>query len=230
MPKKMDILYEDKNLLIINKPSKLLTISTEKENYRTLYHEASQYVKKQYPKNKVFIVNRLDKDTSGIVVFAKNEILKKQLQKDWNNLAVVREYRAIVEGKMPKPKDTLKNRLYEDKTLQVHISKTNNGELAITEYKVINYKHTYSYLQILIYTGKKNQIRVQLSAIGHPIIGDKKYGAKRNPIGRMGLHASYLELKVPGYKETIKINAKIPKEFEKIFEVKNNGKTPKSNS
>lgn len=220
MTKKMDILFEDKNLLIINKPSKLLTISSAKEKINTLYHQASMYVKKQYPKNKVFIVNRLDRETSGIVVFAKNEEMKKQLQNHWNEYAQIREYRAIVEGKMPKKEETLKNYLYEDKTLRVHISNQNRGELAITKYEVIDYKNTYSYLKIQIQTGKKNQIRVQLSALGNPIIGDKKYGAKKNPISRMGLHASYLELKVPNYKETLKISAKIPNQFERMFEVK----------
>ncbi len=220
MNKKMDILYEDKNLLIINKPSKLLTISTPKEKLKTLYQQASQYVKKQYPKNKVFIVNRLDKETSGIVVFAKNEELKKKLQNNWNQYAKIREYRAIVEGKTPKKQDTLKNYLMEDSTFHVHISKNNKGDMAITEYETISFKNTYSYLKILIYTGKKNQIRVQLSAIGNPIIGDKKYGAKRNPIGRMGLHAFYLELDVPGYPDSLKITAKIPRDFEKMIEVK----------
>ena len=216
----MDILYEDKNLLIVNKPSHLLTIASSKEKINTLYQNASMYVKKQYPKNKVFIVNRLDKDTSGIVVFAKNEEMKKKLQNNWNELAMIREYRAIVEGKMPKEKDTLESYLVEDKTLTVHISNKENGQKAITHYEVLEYQNTYSYLKIKIDTGKKNQIRVQLSALGNPIIGDKKYGAKRNPINRMGLHANYLELKVPGYKEVLKIEAKIPREFKRMFERK----------
>lgn len=219
MKKKIDILYEDKNLLIINKPSKLLTISTAKEKSNTLYQKASEYVKKQYPKNKVFIVNRLDKDTSGIVVFAKNESLKKQMQKNWDSIALMREYRAIVEGQMPKNKDTLKNYLFEDKTMYVHVSKKDKGDLAITNYEVLAYQNTYSYLKVTIETGKKNQIRVQLKEIGHPIIGDKKYQSKKNPIGRLGLHASYMELKIPGYKEILKIKAKTPAEFNRMFEV-----------
>ncbi|MBR1818342.1 MAG: RNA pseudouridine synthase [Bacilli bacterium] len=220
MKKKMDILYEDKNLLIINKPSKLLTIASAKERINTLYHQASDYVKKQYPKNKVFIVNRLDKDTSGIVVFAKNEEIKKKLQNHWTEYAIVREYRAIVEGKMRNKQETLKDYLYEDKTFKVHVSNKNQGDLAITKYQVLDYKNTYSNLKIEIQTGKKNQIRVQLSNIGNPIIGDKKYGAKRNPISRMGLHASYLELKMPKYKDILKINAPIPVQFQRMFEVK----------
>ena len=111
--KKLNIIYEDKNLLVIDKPPKQLTIKTNKNESHTLYEEASLYVKKQYPKNKVFIVNRLDKDTSGLVVFAKNETLKKELQDNWNNLAR-RYYIAIVEGNMPSTKGKLKSYLKED--------------------------------------------------------------------------------------------------------------------
>lgn len=221
MKKKMDIIYEDKNLLIINKPCKLLTVGTEKQKDHTLYREASDYVKRQYPKNKIFIVNRLDKDTSGIVVFTKNEDLKKKLQDNWDQCAQKREYIAIVEGKMPNKKDILKSYLYEDKTFFVHSTNDKNmGKLAITKYEVLNFKNTYSLLKINIDTGRKNQIRVQLNDIGHPIIGDKKYGAKRNPIGRLGLHASLVELKVPGYKNSLILEAKIPKDFNRVFEGK----------
>lgn len=218
MRKKMDILYEDKNLLIINKPAKLLTVGTTKEKEHTLYHEASLYVKKQYPKNKVFIVNRLDKDTSGIVVFAKNEELKKLLQDNWNTYAKKRIYTAIVEGKMPKNKDKLVDYLWEDKFFKVHLTNDKQkGKKAITTYEVLKYYHTYSMLNIQIFTGRKNQIRLQLANINAPIIGDKKYDAKRNPIGRLGLHATKLVLEVPGYKETLVIEAKVPKEFTNMF-------------
>jgi len=113
--KKMDCLYEDKELLLVNKPAKLLTVGTEKIKEKTLYFEASTYVKKKYPKNKVFIVNRLDKDTSGIVVFAKNQELKKYLQNNWNEVASIREYLAIVEGCVKQDSATLKSYLKEDK-------------------------------------------------------------------------------------------------------------------
>lgn len=212
--KKMDIVYEDKELLVINKPAGVLTIATDKEKFRTLYHEAREYVKKQNPKNKIFIVHRLDKDTSGIVVFAKNEKLKKELQTDWNALAHIREYIAVVEGKVMKNNDTLKSFLKEDKTYQVRSSK--KGELAITNYEVISKTKAYSLLKIRIDTGKKNQIRVQLSESGYPIVGDKKYGCTKNPMGRMGLHASVLGLKIKN-KEYL-FRAKVPLEFKRMFE------------
>lgn len=217
--KKMDILYEDKGLLVVNKPAGLLTIATEKEHIRTLYHEAREYVKKQNPKNKIFIVHRLDKDTSGIVVFAKNEKMKKELQENWNETAKNREYLAVVEGKMEKKKDTIKSYLMENKTHQVYI--TNVGEnLAITHFETLARNKVYSLLKINIETGRKNQIRVQLSERGHPIIGDKKYGSKKNPMGRMGLHASKLELETKNKKYNW--CTKIPIEFKRMFETEIN--------
>ncbi len=216
MKKKMDIIYEDKELLIINKPAKLLTVGTDKIKDHTLYYEASDYVKKKYPKNKIFIVNRLDKDTSGIVVFAKNEEVKKELQNNWNQIAVVREYLAIVEGKVLKKQGTLKSYLKEDKTLRVYETTESNGLLAITNYEVISSTKVYSLLRITIETGRKNQIRVQLTNMGHPIIGDKKYGAVKNPLGRLGLHASYMKLNRKNGK--LDLFAKIPKEWKNMFE------------
>lgn len=215
MKKKMDIIYEDKELLIVNKPTKRLTVGTDKIKENTLYHEASDYVKKSYPKNKVFIVNRLDRETSGLVVFAKNEVTKKNLQAHWDEVAT-REYLAIVEGKVTKKEQTLKSYLREDKTLRVYETTEKNGRLAITHYEVLASIKAYSLLKIRIETGRKNQIRVQLSGIGHPIIGDKKYGATKNPLGRLGLHASYLELKTKA--KSLKLFAKIPKEWKNMFE------------
>lgn len=234
--KKMDILYEDKELLVVNKPTGLLTIATEKEKFHTLYHEAREYVKKQNPKNKIFIVHRLDKDTSGIVVFAKQEKLKKELQENWNETAYLREYLAIVEGRIEKKKDILKSYLKEDKNHQVHSTKS-GGNLAITHYETLASTKAYSLLKIKIETGRKNQIRVQLSELGHPIVGDKKYGSKKNPMGRMGLHASKLEIQIG--KKNFLWSARIPVEFKRMFEIEiskyekgleeKNGTTTKSN-
>lgn len=213
--KKMDIIYEDKELLVVNKPAGLLTIATEKEHMHTLYHMAREYIKKQNPKNKIFIVHRLDRETSGIVVFAKNEKLKKYLQEHWNEVAITREYVGIVVGKVKKKKDTLKSFLAENKNHQVY-SINKNGLLAITNFERLATNNAYSLLKIRIDTGRKNQIRVQLSDMGYPIVGDKKYGVSKNPMGRMGLHASFLQLKIKNNVYLLK--AKMPKEFQKMFE------------
>ena len=214
--KKMDIVYEDKEILVVNKEPNYLTIATDKEKYKTLYNEASMYVKKQHPRNKVFIVHRLDKDTSGLVVFSKNENKKRELQNNWDN--TTREYYAVVSGKMPKKKDVLKSYLVEDKTLNVHSTKNPKiGKLAITEYEVINETSAFSLLKINIKTGRKNQIRVQLSDIGHPIVGDKKYGCKHNIMRRMALHAYLIEYTLKGKQYSFKTD--IPKEFKRMFNI-----------
>ena len=214
--KKLDIIYEDKELLVINKPDHKLTIANNKTKYNTLYHEAREYVKKQNPKNKIFIVHRLDEQTSGVVLFAKNEKIKHLLQDNWNSYK--REYIAIVEGHLIKKKDTLKLYLKESKTLEVYVAKNKkDSKLAITSYEVIKQNKDTSVLNINIQTGRKNQIRVSLAYIGNPIIGDKKYHAKTNPIKRLGLHANRVVITNPITKKEMEFIAKIPKEFDKYL-------------
>lgn len=183
--KDVNIIYEDKDIIIIDKPYNLLTISNGKEI--SLYNLVSEYVKKSNKKNKIFIVHRLDKDTSGLIVFAKNIKVKKYLQTNWDK--VERRYKAIVIGKT-KDKGILKNYLKENKNHYVYVD--NSGDLAITEYKKIKEINNNTLLDINIKTGKKNQIRVQLSYIGNPILGDKKYGNSKYK--RLCLHAYKLVL------------------------------------
>lgn len=212
--KKMDIIYEDKELLVVNKPTKLLTISDGKTD-NTLYSMARSYVKKQHKSNKIFIVHRLDKDTSGIVLFAKNETLKKYLQDNWNKITK-REYLGVVEGYLEKDKGVIKEYLLEDKTHRVYVSNNKKiGEYAETHYEVLNKKYKCTLVKIEIKTGKRNQIRVGFSNLGHPILGDKKYGSKNNNMKRLGLHASLLEINIKNKKYVFKTD--IPKEFEKFL-------------
>lgn len=213
--KKLDIYYEDKSILVINKPSKLLTISTQKNN-NSLYNEVYDYLHKK--NQKCFIVHRLDKDTSGLIIFAKNEKSKLFLQDNWDK--VKRKYVAVVQGEVKKG-GIIESYLKETKTLFTYSSNDKvKGKYACTVYEPIVTNKAYSLLDILIKTGRKNQIRVHLNDIGHPIIGDKKYGASKNPISRLGLHAYYLEFKHPVSKENMVIKTSFPKEFEKIFEKK----------
>lgn len=209
--KKMDIIYEDKELLVVNKPSKLLTISDGKTDH-TLYSMAYDYIKKQHKKNKIFIVHRLDRDTSGIVIFAKTEKIKLYLQNNWNNI-VKREYIAILDGILQNRKGILKEYLYEDKNHFVHVSKNKKGDLAITEYEVINYYKNYTIVKINIKTGKKNQIRASFSNIGYPVLGDKKYGKSNGD--RLYLHAYKLILNYNNKEYIFEIQ--IPLEFKKFI-------------
>ena len=214
--KKLDIIYEDKELLVVNKPAHKLTIASNKTKYNTLYHEAREYVKKQNPKNKIFIVHRLDEQTSGVVLFAKSEKIKHLLQDNWDSYK--REYIAVVEGHLDKKKDTLKYYLKESKTLEVYVTKDKkDSKLAITNYEVIKENKDTSVLNIDIQTGRKNQIRVSLAYVGNPIIGDKKYHAKTNPLKRLGLHASRLVIVNPLTKKEMEFVAKTPKSFEKYI-------------
>lgn len=206
---KLDILYEDKYVIAVNKKSGLLTIGTTKERENTLYHQVLEYLKQKHKSNKVFIVHRLDKDTSGIVLFAKNENTKIKLQDNWSS--VNREYIALVSGNVEKDKDIIKSYLKETKTFLVYSSNDKKGKLAITEYEKICSNKNYSLLKINIKTGRKNQIRVHLNDIGYPIVGDKKYGnIKNKQIKRLCLHANKLEFIHPVTNNLIKIESKCP--------------------
>ena len=174
--KKLDILYEDKFIIIVNKPSNLLTIANDNIYEDTLYSQVYTYLKQKHKSNKVFIVHRLDKDTSGLVLFAKSELVKRKLQDNWVN--VKRYYYAIVNGIIDKDKDIIKSYLKETKSLLVYSTNDKNGKLAITEYELLKKNNKYSLLKIDIKTGRKNQIRVHLNDIKHSIVGDKKYGCK----------------------------------------------------
>lgn len=207
---RLDIVFEDKSIIIINKKPHILTVANNK-NEPTLYHEVLEYLHKK--NQKVFIVHRLDKDTSGLIVFAKNERVQQVLQDNWDTFT--REYIAVVEGKLKEEKGTLKDYLAENSTLMTYVTTPNKGKLAITHYEVIK-NASQSILKINIETGRKNQIRCSLANLGHPIIGDKKYGAKTNPLRRLCLHANHLIIKHPITNQIIDLKIDDPSEF-KIF-------------
>lgn len=211
----LEILYEDNQLIVINKPSGLLSIAGGLEKEKTAYHYVSEYLKKKNKKARVFIVHRLDRETSGVLMFAKNEEIKNLLQNNWNKLVYKRGYKAIVEGRLTKKQGTIKSYLQESKTQQVYIA--TKGKLAITHYQVIKETKNNSLLSINLDTGRKNQIRVQLQSIGHSIIGDKKYGATTNPIKRLGLHADIFGFIHPQTKRKMEFEAKLPDEFISLF-------------
>ncbi len=214
---KLDIIYEDKMFLVVNKPSGLLTISTDKEKEKTLFHKVFEYIKKKKKNNKIFILHRLDKDTSGIVMFCKDQKLKFLIQNNWDNLVKLRQYVAVVEGIPPKEKDSLKSYLKESHTLKTYSTNKKEGRLAITNYRTIVSKNDYSLLEIEIKTGRKNQIRVQLSDEKIPIIGDKKYSSKKNPINRLGLHANKVIFINPITKKEMIFETDIPNSFIQII-------------
>lgn len=214
--KGLTLLYEDDEIMIVNKASGLLTIQTNKQlNERTAHRQLSEYLQKKNPRSRVFIVHRLDRDTSGVLVFAKNEEAKQILQSDWKECVKERRYVALVEGVVRQDSGHLVHYLKESKTHQMFITKDQaEGIYASLHYQVKQRgKHT-SLLHIHLDTGRKNQIRVQLSATGHPIVGDKKYGAKTNTIKRLGLHAETLTFLHPKTKEEVSFHAPVPQAFK----------------
>ena len=210
---KLDILYEDEYLIIVNKDEKLLTVSNDKEKYNTLYRYVSNYVKSKNKNNKVFIVNRLDKDTSGIVIFSKNKVIKEKMQSNWNDIVKLRKYIAIVEGVTEKS-GIIKSYLNENSEHIIYSS--DNGKLAITEYKLIKTNNKYSMLDITLYTGRKNQIRVHMKDIHHPVVGDKIYSSNSNPLNRLALHSNQVSFIHPVTQKIIDVYANIPEVFNNI--------------
>ena len=212
----LDILYEDEYLIAINKPCGLLSISNEKEKIVTAYRMVSDYVKKNSKNKYIFVVHRLDQDTSGILLFCKNEKIRDKMQDNWNTIVKKRGYQAIVDGKLT-GKGTIHTYLMENSKQFVYSSKNNEGKEAITHYNVIKSKNNYSLVQVFIDTGRRNQIRVHLSEQGYPIVGDKKYKCKTNPIKRLCLHANILEFIHPVSKKLIHIESEIPYEMQKLL-------------
>ncbi len=206
--------YEDDDLIVIEKPAGLLTIASETEKTRTAYYQLNEFLKLRTPRSRerIFIVHRLDRDTSGLIVFAKNEKVKQTLQQGWKE--VEKRYYALVEGTPVKKEDEIMSRLSETKSLKVYSDRHSDGaKLSKTKYRVIRTGCEYSLLDILLETGRKNQIRVHLSDIGHPVAGDKKYRAKTNPIGRLGLHSYLLMFKHPVSGAPLRFESKLPRSF-----------------
>ena len=208
------ILYEDNNILVVDKPSGMLTIATEEEKDKTnnLFSVLQKYVKKKNSNCKLYVVHRLDKDTSGVILFSKNEKLMELLQRDWNEITT-RIYYAVVKG-VTKDREELKSFLNENDNLVTYTS--NKGKLAITEYQRIKNNSDYSLLKINIKTGRRNQIRVQLKEIGHPILGDNKYGLKDKNFKRLFLHAEELEIINPLDKKKYKFVSNRSKLFDDL--------------
>lgn len=185
------IIYEDDYIIVANKKHGLLTMATDRERQKTAYFILSDYLKKQEKNNRIFIIHRLDRETSGVLLFAKSIEVQHAFQYNWNDVVLERKYVAVVEGKMVEQEGELRSYLAENKMFQVYSTRNpHEGELAITRYKTLRVGKDNSLVELELETGKKNQIRVQMSDFGFPIIGDRRYGAGESPIGRLGLHAS----------------------------------------
>ncbi|NCB51550.1 MAG: RluA family pseudouridine synthase [Clostridia bacterium] len=197
----LEILYEDDSLIAVNKPAGLLTVSTDTEKDRTAYR-----LLKDSGSGAVFVVHRLDRDTSGVLLFAKSTAIRDELQHNWDDTRR-REYHAICEGVFTEKSGRRETLLRETLAHMVYSAPYGDGRRAVTEYEVMKENAKYSYLRVLIETGRKNQIRVHMKELGHPVVGDKKYGASGNPLKRLGLHAVCLEIIHPVTGEPLTIRA-----------------------
>ncbi len=214
--KNLNILYEDNDVVVVNKREGLLSVGTDKDKENTAYHFINQHVRRQGRGKHIFVVHRLDRKTSGVMMFAKSLRARDMLRNDWNNMVVERSYFAVVEGVPPKKRDTIKSYLTEDKMLKIHSSWINNGgDFAVTTYEVLKSNEQFSLVKLNLDTGRKNQIRVHMSEIGCPVAGDAKYGAKTDPIRRVCLHAATLAFRHPSTGKIMKFEVPVPSGFYK---------------
>ena len=217
---KLKIIFEDAYLIVVEKKEGLLTVSTDNNTEETTaFSILKNHVKKSSPENRIYVVHRLDRETSGIIMFAKNKEVQLTLQENWHRIITRRIYVALVEGKVEKEQDTIVSWLSEnERSLKIHSSDTDNGgQQAVTHYRCIKSNENYSLLEIELETGRKNQIRVHMQEIGHPIVGDKKYGAGISPINRLGLHARLLAFYHPVTTEIVSFETSVPRNFLNIF-------------
>ncbi|MDR3235412.1 MAG: RluA family pseudouridine synthase [Prevotellaceae bacterium] len=213
------IVFEDDDILVVEKPAGLLSISTGNGNEMTAYSILRNYVKIKSQANKIFIVHRLDRETSGLMLFARNERTKETLQSNWNDMVQQRKYAAVVCGALPNDADTLTSYLKENAAMRMYVSKTaDHAQRAVLSYRVLKRNSRFSLIEVELETGRKNQIRVQMQEIGHSVAGDKKYGGGASPIGRLALHAQSLEFIHPTTREKMCFSTKIPAKFAAVFD------------
>lgn len=215
----INVIFEDKDIIAIEKAEGLLSMASDKEKEKTAYNIVKTYVKAKDPKDKVFIVHRLDRGTSGVMIFAKNPETQQKLQTNWSDAVKERKYVAVVEGRVEKDKDTLITYLKENSAMVTYsnIKPVEGSKKAITHYEVLSRSKGYSLVEANIETGRKNQIRVHMQTIGHSVAGDKKYGAKTSPLKRLCLHARTIVFIHPTTGKTISLSTKIPGRFMSMF-------------
>lgn len=210
----LPIIYEDEYIIAIDKPYGLLSVASDKEKNSTAFRMVSEYLQEKDKHARIYVVHRIDKETSGVLIFAKNEKIKEMFQDNWNELVKKRGYYAVCEGIFNKKEDTITNYLKMNNLNLMYISKPGKDAYkCITSYKVIKENKKYSLVDVDIFTGRKNQIRVTLGSLGHYILGDDKYGEPENPVNRLCLHAYELDLINPINNKMYKLKAKIPNIF-----------------
>ena len=214
---RMRLVYEDDDIIVVEKGYGLLSMGTDKVKEGTAYSILRDYLKRKDPRNKIFIVHRLDRDTSGLMMFAKNIRAKEAMQHNWNNMVLERKYLAVVEGTIEPESGEIRSYLAENTAHQVYSTPDpKQGQLAVTYYKTLRKKGAYSLVELSLATGRKNQIRVHMKDTGHPIAGDHRYGAKTSPAHRLCLHAATLRFVHPVTRKDMNFNCNMPAAFSKL--------------
>ena len=218
LPAGLNIVFEDPSLIVVDKPQNLLSMASASEREKTAYAFLTEYVRRGNRKSsrRVWIVHRLDRETSGLMVFAKTEAVKRVLQSDWDN--VEKRYLAVVEGNPPATCGVLTSHLDETGPFKVYSApESDRTRLAVTHYRVVKQTTTSALVELTLKTGRRNQIRVQLADINCPIIGDQKYGARTNPARRLGLHATFLQFKHPVTTQVLKFESAPPETLARLI-------------
>ena len=216
-PKGLTILYEDEDIIVVNKINGLLTMGTEREKQNTAYYLLTDYVRKGNPRshNRIFIVHRLDRDTSGVLIFARTEPVKRFLQDNWKEFT--KKYVAVVHGKMSEKEGIITSYLVENSVYRMYsVNNPEKGKFSKTGYIVLKENARFSLLEIELFTGTKNQIRVHFSEKGHPVAGDKIYGGPEKGIKRLALHSSSLTLIHPFTKKSMTFQTEVPSYFHEL--------------
>jgi len=212
------VVYEDRDLIVIDKHAGVLSVATDDKETFTAYSMLRDHVKTKNPAGKIFVVHRLDRETSGLMMFAKSAKVQKMLQEAWHSVILERSYAALTEGRIEQPEGVVSSWLRENKAMMVYSSQEpGDGKPAVTRYKTLKTNDRFSLLKVTLESGRKNQIRVHLSDIGHCIVGDKKYGSTQNPIGRVGLHAMILAFRHPVTGKEMRFETPVPRKFLGCF-------------
>jgi 23S rRNA pseudouridine1911/1915/1917 synthase len=217
LPAGLSVVHSDEHLIVVDKPAGMLTIATEREKERTVYARIREHVKAENPREKIFVVHRLDRLTSGLLVFAKSEVAKRKLQDAFAAHTVERVYGAVVEGVIRDDEGELRSFLVESKALRVHVTRDEKqGIEAVTRYRVLERGNGHTLVEVRLVTGRRAQIRVQFAHAGHPVVGDRDYGTGSGPIGRLALHASRLAFVHPATGRRMAFKSRPPRDFSAL--------------
>lgn len=224
--KGLTIVYEDEYLVVIEKEAGMLSIGTDKEKTLTIFNTLNNHVKAKGKKDsRVFVLHRLDREVSGLMVFSKDAETQAIFQKNWDIVVPEYKYQAVIQGQMENPEGMIRSWLTENKNFMIFSSSFDNGGLeAVSKYKTLKESKHYSLLEIELITRRKNQIRAQLNQYKHPIVGDKKYGASSNPIKRIALHAQRMVIKHPVSGQILEFESNLPKPMTQLLNERSQSK------